>query len=1029
MERVFAWALCCCLLGCATTPEAPPPPPEPVGVQYAPTPPSLLTPDRVETRVGTLEFFDGLPSESTVESVYDHLDFVRGVRAVIQTLPGVSMMAMRNGMDEAGMLPNYSILLTESLMDSKSLFLTQDTESVYAIAWISLKGGPIVIDTPPRAQGVFVDAWQRPLGETGKAGPDRGRGGQYVIVPPQYAGYVPRTQYAMESPTFGVWAVFRGFLSKGSPKRAIQTFKKSLKIYPLKEAKRPPPNMFVNVSGKAFSTLPPTDFEFFELLDDLIQEEPNESQGPELLGVLASIGIQKDEHFEPDARRKETLGEAALVGNATARALVFSPRTDRTRIYEERQWERIFPGGNHDWLKDGVREVDARARYFTFATAVTPTMESPGIESSSDAAVTFHDDRGELLDGSRTYTLTLPAYVPAKYFWSLTVYDNRTFSMLQTSQRFPSILSGQQGLRRNDDGSTTIAFGPNKPKDGKKLANWIQTAPGTGWNVILRLYGPEQAWFDRTWEPGDVELLPEIPSATPSRKGPKMQTEIPPSVLPKERVETRIGPVELVNGAPTAATTKSLYDNLDFVRGVDAFLSTLPGASLVAMRRGLRQVGIDGNDAVGIFERRMDAHSLFLTPNTESVYAMTWLDLRGGAFVVDSPPNTLGILDDFFFRYVADLGNAGPDEGKGGLFLFVPPMYEGQISELYFNYVSRTFGNLLFWRGFAVNGDPAPAVQSFRNHVQIYPLEFEISDDEIEAMEASEITPEIDETGDAEALEEEVLPDDAVRFVDLSGKPMNTISSSDFGFFEEIDELVQEELPEALGPELLALLSSAGIRKGTKFAPDAESRSRLTEAAAVANATARALAFRPRDETAYLYEDSAWYRAFVGNSYDFVSRGVRLTDARTMFFYVATGTTPAMVTAKIGKGSQYALAATDDNGNYLDGSKSYRLKLPPNIPAKQFWSIVVYDPQTRSMLQTPHSATPSLSSDTGTVAQGADGSTTIYFGPTPPPGRETNWIQTVPGKGWFTILRLYGPLKAWFDESWRPAEIEEIRWK
>jgi hypothetical protein len=994
-------------------------------VQYAPTPTSILTPDRVETRIGTLEFFDGLPSESTVEAVYDHLDFVRGVRAVIQTIPGVSMMAMRDGMDAAGMLPNYTILLTESLMDSRSLFLTQDTESVYALAWISLKGGPIVIDTPPRAQGVFVDAWQRPLGETGKAGPDRGRGGQYVIVPPEYAGYVPRTKYAMESPTFGVWAVFRGFLSKGSPKRAIQAFKNRLKIYPLREAKRPPPNVFMDVSGKSFSTLPPTDFEYFEMLDDLVQEEPNAAQDPEVLGILASIGIEKDKRFEPDEQRKKTLSEAVTVGVATARALVFSPRTDETRIYEDRQWERVFPGGNHEFLEDGVRCIDARARFYTIATGLTPTMAAPDVESSSDAAVTFKDSRGQTLDGARTYALTLPPDVPAKFFWSLTLYDDRTFSMLQTDQRFPSILSGQQGLRRNEDGSTTLVFGPNPPKDRKKRNNWIQTTPGTGWNAMLRLYGPEQAWFEREWTPGDIELMVDVPAARPSNKGPTMRTEMPASVLPRARVDTRIGPIELVRGVPTRDTTKRLYDNLAFIRGVDTFLSTLPGASLVAMRRGLRDAGVTGNDVVGVFDRLMDSHSLFLTPNTESVYAATWLDLRDGALVVESPPNTLGVLDDFFFRYVADLGNAGPDEGKGGLFLFVPPMYDGQISDLYFNYVSRTYGNLLMWRGFTVDGDPAPAVQSFRDEVDIYPLEFEITDEEIEAMEAAEITEEIDDPEDpAEAPQE-----GAMRFVSLSGKPMNTIHSNDFHFFEEVDELVQEERPEALGPELLALLSSVGIEKGKSFAPSDAARTRLSEAAAVGNATARALAFRPRDEAAYLYEDSGWYRPFVGNSHDFVSRGVRLTDARAMFFYVATMTTPAMVNAKIGEGSQYALAVTDRYRHYLDGSKSYRLKLPPNIPAKEFWSIVVYDPQTRSMLQTPSSTTPSLNSLSGSVAPSVDGSTTIYFGPTPPAGKEGNWIQTVPGKGWFTILRLYGPLRSWFDESWRPAEIEEIRWK
>jgi hypothetical protein len=695
-------------------------------------------------------------------------------------------------------------------------------------------------------------------------------------------------------------------------------------------------------------------------------------------------------------------------------------------MFEGRRWERIFPGGSHEWLEDGVRRVDARARFHTIATAVTPTMANPTVESSSVATVSFRDSRGQTLDGARTYTLTLPVDVPAKYFWSLTVYDNRTFSMLQTSQRFPSILSGQQGLRANDDGSVTLTFAPNEPKDRKKRANWIQTAPETGWNVILRLYGPEEAWFDGTWSPEDIELVAEIPAAGSPKKSPSMQTEIPASVLPPNRVKTRIGAVELVHGVPTPDTTKRLYENLDFIRGVDTFLSTLPGASLVAMRRGLREAGITGNDVVGVFDGLMDAHSLFLTPNTESVYAVTWLDLQDGAFVVESPPNTLGILDDFFFRYVADLGNAGPDEGKGGMFLFVPPMYEGQISDLYFNYVSPTYGNLLLWRGFTVDGDPAPAVQSFRNHVQIYPLEIEITDEEIAAMQAAEIAAE---TGEAEAPDTESENEDGVRFVSLTGKPMNTVHANDFNFFREVYELVQEEPADALGPELLALLSSVGIEKGKVFEPDVAARARLTESAAVANATARALAFRPRDASAYLYDDSQWYRAFIGNSHDFMSRGVRLTDARTMFFYVATMTTPAMVNAKIGQGSQYALAVADGRGRYLDGAKSYRLKLPPNIPATQFWSVVVYDPQTRSMLQTPRSPTPSLNGQTGTVAQGADGSTTIYFGPTPPPGKESNWIQTVPGKGWFTILRLYGPLEGWFDESWRPAEIEEIRWE
>jgi len=1016
--RLAACVLLCSILGCAGT-QNPGAPEGAEATSYAPPPKSILTPDEARTRIGTLRFFDGLPDAETVDAVYDHLDFMRGVRAYLQTIPGVSMMAMRDGMDGAGMLPNYTVLLTESLMDSKALFVTGDTETVYALVWISLKGGPIVVETAPRAPGVLVDAWGRTLAETGKAGPDRGRGGRYVIVPPAYAGYVPRSKYAVESPTFGVWAVFRGALSQGSPKRAVQSFKKHLKIYPLKESARPPPNVFIDISNQALNTIAPSDFSYFGRINELVQEEPNEAQDPEVLGVLASIGIEKDRKFEPDARMNAILGDAAAVGNATARALLFAPRDDEAALYEDRQWQRVLLGGSDTFIREGVRLTDARARFYTYASAVTPTLVSPEAGSGSDSAATFRDSEGRPLDGSRSYTLTLPPDVPAEYFWSITVYDNQTRSMLQTDQRFPSILSGQKGLRPDSDGSITLHFGPNEPRDRRARANWIQTVPGKGWNAIFRLYGPEQAWLDRSWQPGDVELVTEVPPIKARKKPPKMRTGLPESIPTADRVDTRIGTLHFVDGFPTAETVERVYDNLDFIRGVDTFLTTLSGASLVAMRRGFRSVGLDANDVVGVFDGLMDSHSLFLTPNTESIYAGTWLDLSNGAVVVESPPNTLGIVDDFFFRYVADLGKAGPDKGEGGLFLFVPPRYEGQISERYFNYVSRTRGNILMWRGFTDGGDPAPAVEEMKQTIKIYPLELEISDAEIDgAAEAA--------TDAASEVEEPIEEEGSVRFVSLTGKSMNTVHANDFGFFEEIHELVREEPPEALGPEVLGLLAAIGIEKGKPFAPNARMRALLTEAASVGNATARAIAFRQRDSTAYLYDGSGWFTPFIGNSYRYLRRNVRLLDARTMFFYLATMTTPAMVTKKIGVGSQYALAATDSRGSYLDGAGQYQLTLPQGIPAKDFWSIVVYDPQTRSMLQTPRTTRPSLSSQTSNVVPNPDGSTTIYFGPEPPEGRESNWIQTVPGKGWFTILRLYGPLEPWFDKSWRPGEIEPI---
>lgn len=985
---VLAFSLAACA-GSQTRDEAP-------AEVYAPPPASILTPDRVDTRLGQLQFFDGLPSAETVRTVYDNLDFQRAVRAFLDTIPAASMQAIKDGMDEAGALPNYTVLLTDSRLDARASILTANSESVYALAWLSLKAGPIAVVVPPGVSGSFTDAWQRHLGYAGRAGPDRGKGGLYVVVPPGYTGYVPQTKYAIRSRTFGVWAVLHAPMVKGTTKWAVRSFKERLKIYPLKEAKRPPPNQFVDISGSPLQTIHPSDFSFFETIDALVQEEPVESQDPELLGALAALGIEKGRRFEPDARMKAILEEAAMVASATARALVFQSRNDAT-LSAGTQW-RSFSGPDGQWKDAGATKLDARTAFHYYATESSTPAEVG--DRGLQRVAAFRDSEGELLDGAKTYSLTLPPNVPAAS-WSVVVYDNQTRSMLQTDQRFPS-LSNERRVPINRDDSITLYFGPKPPR--KKKASWIQTIPGKGYSVVLRLDRPREPWFDGSWRPGDLRWIQEIPKAPLRRKKPRMATEISSSITMPDRVASRLGMLELVDGVPTKETAELLYENLDFIRGVEAFLITLPGASLVAMRRGLREAGIDRNGAIGVFDRMMDSHSLFLTPNAESIYLGTWLDLREGATVVESPPNTLGILDDFFFRYVTDLGNAGPDRGKGGLFLFVPESYEGQLSERYFAFRTPTYGNLLMWRGFPVEGDPAPTVEEVRRTLRVYPFDVDMEE-------------WIDEEGAEEG--------ETTRFISLSGRSMNTIHANDFGFYEEIAELVREEPPEAFSAELLGLLAAIGIEKTKPFAPDGPTRALLAETASVGNATARALAFRPRDPAAPLYDGSGWYTGFIGGSHEFSRNGARLLDARTTFFYLATMTSPAMVHKQVGVGSQYALCATDSEGRYLDGARSYRLVLPKDVPANDFWSVVVYDPQTRSMLQTPRSPLPAVSSQRSATTND-DGRTEIFFGPTPPEGRPTNWIQTVPDKGWFTILRLYGPLEAWFDRSWKPSEIERI---
>jgi hypothetical protein len=473
----------------------------------------------------------------------------------------------------------------------------------------------------------------------------------------------------------------------------------------------------------------------------------------------------------------------------------------------------------------------------------------------------------------------------------------------------------------------------------------------------------------------------------------EFRTEIPPEITTPDTLETSIGTLRFFDGFPDAATTQKVYDNLDLIRGVEAFLNGMPAAAFVALRSGVRDFGED-NRTVIIFEQLVDSRSLFLTANADSIYAAANINLRDGPVVVESPPNTLGFVDDAWFRYVADIGNAGPDEGKGGKYLFLPPGYTGEVPEGYFVFKSRTYGNWFLTRGFQVDGDPKPGADGIKQHLRIYPL--------ADAADPPETT-----------------------FVNISGKAFNTIHHMDVSFFDELNEVIQEEPEDATDPETLGVLAGIGMQKGKPFAPDERMKKLLTDAAAIGSATARALTFRPRDGAARIYPDRHWQTAFIGGSSEFLDHEARLLDARTMFFFYATGVTPAMALRVPGAGSQYLAGFVDAEDQPLDGGKTYRLHLPSGIPANNFWSVTLYDNQTRSMLQTDQQFPTVGSNKPGVVANG-DGSVDLYFSPTAPAGKKGNWVQTVPRKGWNALLRFYGPTEAFFDQSWRPGDFEVV---
>ena len=467
-------------------------------------PASITTPDSVATRLGMLQFFDGFPDDATVQTVYDNLDFQRGVQAYLTALPAASMFATRAGFRTFGP-DNQTVLIAESLLDSHTLGLTANTETVYNFDWLDTKDGPLVVEVPPRVLGMVNDAWGRFVTDVGNAGPDKGEGGKYLLLPPGYAGDVPDGYFVVRSRTHGHVMVFRGLIVDGDLRPAVENTKRSFQVYPLARAAGPPAMNFVNISGAAFTTVFASDASFFEQVAAVVREEPLEAADPETRGLLAAIGIRRDEPFAPDARMRGILADAAAVGNATARAIVFSTRERDAYYYPNSAWKMLWIGNDPAFSPGGVLDPDGRTLFFYCGLGVSPAMAVKMVGVGSQYAVADRDAAGRYLDGAKTYRLHLPPNIPAKDFWSVLVYDPQTRSMLQTDQQFPSTGSQKKGIVINPDTSVDVYFGPESPPG--KEANWVQTIPGKGWWVVLRLYGPLEPWFDKTWRPGEIEMV------------------------------------------------------------------------------------------------------------------------------------------------------------------------------------------------------------------------------------------------------------------------------------------------------------------------------------------------------------------------------------------------------------------------------------------------------------------------------------------------------------------------------------------
>ncbi|CDF78873.1 conserved hypothetical protein (DUF1254) [Formosa agariphila KMM 3901] len=475
-------------------------------------PEKILTPDVVDTRLGTLNFFDGLPSEETTKKMFDNLDFMRGVETFLNGIPATSIEGIRLGLEELGANESNKVVIFDDLMDSNPLFLTGNTSTVYATTFLNLKeNGPTVVEVPAGCgPGTVNDAYFRFVVDMGAPGPDRGKGGKYLILPPDYDGEIPEGYFVSKSTSYVNWLILRGFLVNGKTDVSSKMYRDGLRIYPLKDKDNQPAMEFINASKKIFNTIHANNYDFYKELGEVIEREPVSFLDPELRGLFSSIGIQKGLPFNPDARMKNILEDAVKVGNATARAIAFKTRDSLASVFKTGHWESGFIGGDYKWLKDegrGGRYLDARTRFFYFATVNTPAMVLKMVGKGSQYAICMLDSEGDYLDGNKNYSLNIPADAPAKEFWSLVMYDPQTRSELQTSQALPSVSSQRTPLVENEDGSVTLYFGATNNAPKGKEANWLQSVPGKGFFVIFRLYGPLDPWFNKTWQPGEFEEL------------------------------------------------------------------------------------------------------------------------------------------------------------------------------------------------------------------------------------------------------------------------------------------------------------------------------------------------------------------------------------------------------------------------------------------------------------------------------------------------------------------------------------------
>ena len=467
--------------------------------------------------LATLPFDQGYVRRNDAAALLDELFFQRAVQTYLWALPALNMFAMKEGAVQA-FGAGYQVLpVFKGRINAKTLITTPNSDLIYAFGFLDLKrDGPLVIEVPAGLQGVIDDFWQRPVpsvgmidgrrwsGDVGHAGPDRGKGGGYLLLPPDYAGRIPAGYHAYRSSTYGVFVFWRAPFTNphdlAEPVRLIER----TRIYPLGLRLGAKRMEFPDASAVPANMLYPQDGSAFAMFARFLDAESVDPADREMRGRAAAIGIAKGRPFAPDARASALLDRAARTATRIGHVIAYTPSTlaPDGRYYPDRQYVDSFPA-NATFSSESFNYLDARTGFFTYAYSSNPAMPMKVETVGGRFPSVFTDANGEFLSGDREYRLHLPANIPAARFWSVTVYDALTGAGLDNGQPFPSINAMDRPVQ-NADGSLDIYFGATSPGQGK---NWLATVPGKGWFAIIRLYEPQRAFFDRSWVPDDIVRL------------------------------------------------------------------------------------------------------------------------------------------------------------------------------------------------------------------------------------------------------------------------------------------------------------------------------------------------------------------------------------------------------------------------------------------------------------------------------------------------------------------------------------------